>query len=152
MSMTRVAIRNIVIGLGLLALVGCGVATYRTHGYIPVEEDLQKITVGADTRASVEETIGAPSTSGVLDEGAYYYVQSRMRHFAYRKPEVVERQVLAISFDDAGVVRNIERFSLEDGRVVPISRRVTDSSIVDTNLLRQLLSRIGQFSAENMLN
>jgi outer membrane protein assembly factor BamE (lipoprotein component of BamABCDE complex) len=148
----RVGIRNIVIGLGLLALVGCSLATYRTHGYIPVEEDLQQITVGVDTRASVEETIGAPTTSGFFDKGAYYYVQSRMRHFAYQKPTVVERQVLAISFDDAGVVRNIERFSLEDGRVVPISRRVTDSSIVDVNLLRQLLSKIGQFSADNMLN
>ncbi|MDR9484999.1 MULTISPECIES: outer membrane protein assembly factor BamE [Sediminimonas] len=150
MSAKRTGLRNIVIGLCLLALAGCS-ATYRNHGYIPLEEDLQKITVGVDTRASVEETVGAPTTGGVLDDSAFYYVQSRMRHFAYQRPQVVKREVVAISFDRGGVVRNIERFTLEDGNVVPISRRVTDSSVVDTNILRQLMSKLGRFSADSML-
>jgi len=150
MSAIRTGLTNSVIGLCLLALAGCS-ATYRNHGYVPLEEDLQKITVGADTRASVEETVGAPTTSGVLEDGTFYYVQSQMRHFAYQRPEVVKREVVAVSFDNAGVVRNIERFTLEDGNVVPISRRVTDSSVVDVNILRQLLSKIGRFSADSML-
>lgn len=150
MSAIRTGLINSVIGLCLLALAGCS-ATYRNHGYVPLEEDLQRITVGVDTRASVEETVGAPTTSGVLDDGTFYYVQSQMRHFAYQRPEVVQREVVAISFDNAGVVRNIERFTLEDGNVVPISRRVTDSSVVDVNILRQLLSKIGRFSADSML-
>lgn len=150
MTAIPTGLRNSVIGLCLLALAGCS-ATYRNHGYIPLEEDLQKITVGVDTRASVEETVGAPTTAGILEDGTYYYVQSQMRHFASQRPQVVKREVLAISFDNAGVVQNIERFSLEDGNIVPISRRVTDSSVVDVNILRQLMSRLGRFSADSML-
>jgi len=71
-------------------------------------------------------------------------VRSRVRSFAYQAPRVVERQVLAITFDEAGVVNNIERFGLEDGRVVTLERRVTETSVVDRTFLRQLISAIGR--------
>ena len=58
----------------------------------------------------------------------------------------IERQVVAISFSSNGVVQNIERFGLERGEVVQISRRVTSSSVKDKSFLRQLLGNIGRFS------
>jgi len=134
------------VGLGIslaLALSAC-VASYRNHGYIPPDELLEEIVVGIDTRDSVEETAGPPSSAGILSESGYYYVRSRVRSFAYQAPRVVERQVLAITFDEAGVVNNIERFGLEDGRVVTLERRVTETSVVDRTFLRQLISAIGR--------
>ena len=67
------------------------------------------------------------------------------------RPEVIERQVLAISFDDTDAIANIESFGLEDGRIVPLSRRVTDSSVVENGFLRQLLGNIGNFNPANAL-
>ena len=93
---------------------------FANHGYIPPQEDLDQIVVGVDTRASVEETIGTPATSGVVNESGFYYVRSRKRTFGAMAPKVIERQVLAVSFDSAGVVSNIERFGLERGQVVPL--------------------------------
>lgn len=139
--------RLIKAGLGLalgLVLAGCA-AQYRNHGYIPPQEDLSSVTVGVDTRASVSDTLGAPSAGGVLTDGAYYYVRSRVRHFAYMEPRVIDRQVLAISFDGRGVVSNVERFTLEDGRVVPLARRVTDSGVTNVSFIRQLLGGLGRF-------
>ena len=86
-----------------------------------------------------EEAIGAPSASGVVRDSGYYYVRSRVRHYGPKRPEVVSRELVAISFDQRGVVRNIERFGLEDGLVIPLERRVTDSSVQDKGFLRQLL-------------
>ena len=153
--MTRAGTRQAMMRWPLLALVlvslaGC-VATFRNHGYAPSEEELQEIIVGLDTRVSVEDTIGRPSTSGVLTESAFYYLADRRRQFAYRAPEVVDRQLVAISFDDDGVVANIERFTLQDGRVVPLSRRVTDSNVQDTTFLRQLLGNVGNFDPARIL-
>jgi outer membrane protein assembly factor BamE (lipoprotein component of BamABCDE complex) len=131
--------------LALLALavtVGC-TAQYRNHGYVPLEEDLQKLAVGVDTRATVDDLIGAPTTSGVLGEGNYYYVRSRVREYGALRPEVVSRQVLAISFNENDTIRNIERFDLQDGRVVPISRRVTDNSVVGNGFFRQIFGNFG---------
>ena len=56
---------------------------------------------------------------------------------------------MAISFDDTDAIANIERFGLEDGRIVPLSRRVTDSSVVENGFLRQLLGNIGNFNPAN---
>lgn len=137
----------LVLGIGLS---GCS-ATYRDHGYIPAPDQLDEIQVGVDTRDSVIETVGSPSSSGVLRPGEYYYVSSRIRNFAWRAPEIVEREVVAISFDQRGVVRNIERFGLEDGNVVPLSRRVTDDGVTDTTFLRQLLGNLGRFTPGQFL-
>lgn len=151
--MTRGAFKVRKIGsfLCILALVGC-TALYRNHGYVPSDDDLAGVIVGVDTRDSVAESIGSPSAGGVLDTSGYYYVQSRVRHYAYQEPQVVERQVVAITFDDAGVVRNIERFGLENGQVVPLARRVTDTGLATNNFLKDLLSSLGNFSASDVIN
>jgi len=135
----------------LLVLGACS-ATYQNHGYIPPEEDLQQLAVGIDTRATVDDVVGPPSTSGVLDGGDYYYVRSRVREFGMYRPEVVERQVLAISFDESDTIANIERFGLEEGNVVPLSRRVTDSSVVDNGFLRQVLGNFGNIDPSQIFN
>lgn len=144
-------IRKVIAVLGIVALAGCS-AIYRNHGYVPSEEDLAQLTVGIDTRDSVAEAVGTPSAGGVLNASGYYYVQSRVRHYAYQRPQVVEREVLAISFDDKGVLRNIERFGLEDGQVVPLARRVTDNTAQGSGLLRQLLTNLTNFNPGAFLN
>lgn len=119
---------------------------YANHGYIPPADELDQIVVGVDTRASVEETIGTPATAGVVNESGFYYVRSRQRTIGALAPKVIEREVLAISFDSAGVVSNVERFGLERGQVVPLARRVTTSGVGNSGFLRQLLGNIGRFN------
>ncbi len=131
--------------LVLLAVSAC-TAKYRSHGYVPPPEDLQNVLVGVDTRATVDDTIGPPSTSGLLGDGNYYYVTSTVRHFGAFRPEVVDRTVLAISFDEADVVRNIETFGLDEGRPVRLTRRVTDNSVEGNGFLRQALGNIGRLN------
>lgn len=144
-------VRKIAAVFCVLVVAGCS-SVYRNHGYVPKEDELSGIAVGVDTRDSVAEAVGTPTASGVLDSSGYYYVESRVRHFAYRRPEVVSREVLAISFDNSGVVRNIERFGLEDGQTVPLARRVTETGSTGSNFLRQLLRNLGNFSAGDFLD
>ena len=131
--------------IGLVGLAACS-ATYQNHGYVPPEEDLMQLAPGVDTRATVDDVIGAPSASGMLSQGDYYYVRSRVRNYGMFRPEVIERQVLAISFDQQGVIANIERFDLRDGNVVPLSRRVTDSTVQDRGFLAQMMDNFGNLN------
>ncbi|WP_120632985.1 outer membrane protein assembly factor BamE [Ruegeria sp. EL01] len=134
-----------------LAIVSACTPIFKNHGYVPPAEELAEIQVGKDTRDSVTEAIGAPGVSGVVQDSGFYYVRSRVRHYGPKKPEVVSRELVAISFDQRGVVRNIERFGLEDGIVIPLERRVTDSNVQDKGFLRQLLGNIGNFNPGNVL-
>ncbi|WP_170399578.1 outer membrane protein assembly factor BamE [Ruegeria arenilitoris] len=133
-----------------LAAASACTPVFKNHGYIPPPEDLAEIKVGVDTRDSVLEAVGAPSSSGVVRDSGFYYVRSRIRHYGPKRPEVVSRELVAISFDDRGVVRNIERFGLEDGIVVPLDRRVTESTIQGQGFIRQLLGNIGNFNPANI--
>lgn len=139
-------LRRVLLASAVAGLVSACTPQFANHGYIPPEDELEQIVVGVDTRASVEETIGTPSTAGVVNESGFYYVRSRKRTFGALAPKEVERRVLAISFDSAGVVSNIETFGLERGQVVPLTRRVTTPGVRDNSFLRQLLGNIGRFN------
>jgi outer membrane protein assembly factor BamE (lipoprotein component of BamABCDE complex) len=133
-----------------LALAGCQ-SLYRNHGWAPSDADLAGITVGEDTRETVAQAVGAPGTAGLLEDSGWYYVQSRYEHYGWREPREIDRQVVAITFDDGGVVQNIERFGLDDGQVVTLSRRVTDSNTRGVGFLRQLFGNFGRVNAGSIL-
>jgi len=134
----------------LLLAVACS-AVYQNHGFVPSEDDLALIKVGRDNREAVARIVGRPSASALLNETGWYYVQSRWKHSGALPPKEEDRQVVAITFDKSGVVENIERFGLEKGQVVPLSRRVTDSNIKGIGFLRQLLGNFGNFRASDFL-
>jgi len=137
-------------GVVLAIGVACS-PIYEDHGYVPLPADLQTVQVGVDTRDTVKEKVGDPSTSGVVNEGDYYWVRSRLRTIGPAKPQVVEREIVAISFDGGGRVANVERYGLKDGRAVQLSRRVTSSSTDNKSFLRQLLGNLGRFDASNFI-
>ncbi|SLN18853.1 outer membrane protein assembly factor BamE [Roseisalinus antarcticus] len=149
-DLTSRRVRGAVVAVALALVVGC-TPIYRNHGFVPSETELVEVQPGVDTRDSVVEIIGQPTAGGVLNDGGFYYVQSRFRHFGPLEPTEVDRVVLAITFDDGGVVRNIERFGLEQGRVVELSRRVTDDNIRDTTFIRQLIGNLGNFDPAQIL-
>jgi len=143
------------IGLSLLAMALFAISACstieRNHGYVPLDEDLDAIIVGVDTKATVADTVGRPSAAGILSDGGWYYVQSRFRNNALRGPQEIDRQVVAISFDGSDTVENIERFGLEEGRVIALSRRVTDSNIKGISFIRQLFGNLGRLDIGGLL-
>ncbi|MCB5198102.1 outer membrane protein assembly factor BamE [Loktanella sp. TSTF-M6] len=135
-----------------LALSAACSPIVRNHGYIPVPEDLALLSVGQSTRAEVIETVGPPVTGGVTSDDALYYVQSRFVTRGAAAPVETDRQVLAISFTPNGTLENIERFGLEDGRVVTLSREVTSDNVRDSTFLRQLMGSVGRVTASDLIS
>ena len=137
--------------LALVASVAACSPVFRNHGYVPTEQDLALIEIGTDTRDTVGEKIGRPTTSGLLNDVGWFYVQSRYKHFGPRAPQEIERQVLAVTFNEAGTVENIARYGLEDGKVVQISRRVTEPNVRGLTVIQQILGSFGRLQAGDLL-
>lgn len=146
----RSGIRAALAALALALLTAC-TPIYIDHGYVPRDDELSEIVVGKSTQEDVGIALGRPSSIGVLTGSGWYYVGARFKQVGIRAPVELERQVVAISFDERGIVSNVERFALEDGEVVVISRRVTDSNIKGVGFLRQLLGNIGNIDASELL-
>jgi len=87
----------------------------------------------------------------LANENALFYVSSQFRHFGALTPVEVDREIVAFTFTAQDVVRNVERFTLEDGRVVALDRRVTDDGIEDVSALSQLLASIGRINPGTFL-
>lgn len=136
--------------LGIAVLTACSPIT-RSHGYVPTADQLGALDVGETTRDRVIELVGAPSSEGMQGGETWYYVSSRRQTRGLFPPETIDRQIVAISFAETGTISNIERFTLEDGRIVTLSRRVTDPAVEDLNLLRQIFGNIGTPTAEDFL-
>ena len=69
-----------------------------------------------------------------------------------RSGGLIPDKALAITFDDAGVVQNIVRYGLEDGKVVPLVQRVTESSDGDISFLRKLFGNVGGLDLSSAFN
>jgi outer membrane protein assembly factor BamE (lipoprotein component of BamABCDE complex) len=143
-------LRPVAIGLLVAAAVAACTPIIRNHGYVPADTELALVEVGVDSRETVTQKIGRPSTSGLLNDEGWYYVQSQYRTIGPREPKEVDRQVLVVTFNEAGTVENIAKFGLEDGNVVEISRRVTETNIKGITIIQQLLGSFGNIRAEDI--
>ncbi len=128
---------------GLLFLVASCAPIMRTHGYVPIQSDVDALLIGADTKESVEETVGRAADTGTFDSDAWYYVESTVRNFLFFAPKVVERRVMEFEFGNDGVLTAINEYGLEDGRVINLQTRVTPTDGRRTSILRRLFGNIG---------
>jgi len=129
--------------MAMALLVAC-TPLYSNHGYIPDDTDLASITTGVDTRDTVAAFLGRPSVEGLIGDTEWFYVRSQWKTVGAKAPQEVDRQVLAITFDANGVVSNIERFGLDKGEIVVISRRITTEPIRGRSALAQIFGNIGR--------
>lgn len=124
----------------------------RTHGYAPAPETLGTIAVGEDTRGSVARKIGRPVTRGTFEDDDWYYVSSTLEHYMYYEPKVVDRRVVAVSFDENDVVTDVSTYGVEDGRVIDLATRTTPTHGRQLTILQQIFSNIGVLGAEDLLS
>ncbi len=127
--------------LTAVALTACA-ATRQMHGYMPSAADVARLQPGVDTRATVEETLGLPTSTGLLRDSAWFYVQSIFENYTYHPPRVVDRRVLVVSFDPNGTVTGIESYGIERGRIVELTARTTDTGGRQLGVLEQLFGNI----------
>ncbi len=142
---------TIAVSAGML-VAGCAVTLEDSHGYVPTATELANIEVGRDTRDTVGVLVGRPALDSLRDENGWYYIKSDYETFLWREKTEVNREVVAILYAEDGTVGNIERYDLEDGRVVALSRRVTESNITGISFLRQLLGNLGNFRLQDFVD
>jgi outer membrane protein assembly factor BamE (lipoprotein component of BamABCDE complex) len=141
------AVRAAAVGL-FLAAAAC-TPVYNNHGYVPTERELAQIQIGTE-REKVQEILGRPSAEGMLNADAWYYVQGRWKLTGINAPREIDREVVAISFDPGGRVTNIERFGVENGQIVVLSRRVTTTNIQGSSAVKQIFGNIGRLDATDL--
>lgn len=132
----------------LVALGGCSIVDARVdpRGHRIEAYQLEEIVPGVQTRADIAALLGTPSTTAPFSDDAWYYVSSVTRSRVGRIQAVDEQTVVAIRFDERGVVQKVETIGLEDAQQVTPVARVTPTPGTEKNFLQMLLGNIGRFS------
>lgn len=129
------------------ALAACA-QTVQVRGNIPDEETVSKINPGVHSRIDIASLLGSPSTVSTFQDSKWYYIGQKSTQFAFFEPEVLERKVLVVSFDEAGYVAATQTYSLEDGKTIDPVDRFTPTEGRKMTILQQLMGNIGRFSGQ----
>ncbi|WP_052700893.1 outer membrane protein assembly factor BamE [Loktanella sp. S4079] len=154
MSRTTNTMTRLMRAAGFTVMLAGGTACTKIdkfHGYAPSNEELSEVVIGQTTKADVVNRFGPPVSEGALTTNAVYYAYSQFVHYGAFAPEEVDRQVVAIRFDANDRATNVARYTLQDGKVVALDRRVTDDGINDVSVIGQLLGALGRVDAGTFL-
>ncbi|HZS82614.1 MAG TPA: outer membrane protein assembly factor BamE [Stellaceae bacterium] len=141
--------RRRLVSLGFLAMLAAACSpVVDQRGNLPDATKLAQIQPGVTTKEAVQQLLGTPSSVATFNDKTWYYISRRTSQTAFFDPKVLDQEVIVVAFDDGGVVRDVERHGLADGRQVDPSPRVTPSAGHELGILEQLIGNLGRFNTE----
>jgi outer membrane protein assembly factor BamE (lipoprotein component of BamABCDE complex) len=132
--------------LGAAALWACApIQNY--SGFQTIEADPKDVKVGTDTKSTVRGRLGSPSAMSTFDTDTWYYMNQLKSRVAFKRPEIISRNITAIAFDkDSEVVKSVSNYTLKDGKVVAYNGRETPTRGREMTVLEQILGNVGRGS------
>jgi outer membrane protein assembly factor BamE (lipoprotein component of BamABCDE complex) len=128
------------------ALAGCGFPP-DARGNDPDKVALSAVKPGVTDKASVTQLLGSPSSVATFDTNIWYYISQETQNVAFFKPRLKNEKVVAISFNDKGVVQKIAYLGLADHREIVPNPDATPAPGREFTLMEQLVGNFGRFSA-----
>ena len=126
--------------------LGAACTPVRTHSGFRADFNNAQIpdpVVGVDTKATVTQNFGTPSTTAIFDQTTWYYISATQEQFAFYEPRTVERRVLEVKFDQNNIVSSVTNYGLQDGRVIAYDDHVTPTRGRELGFLEQVFGTIG---------
>lgn len=109
-------------------------------------DQLKELVPGTSTRADVTSLLGSPTTRATFDDNTWIYVSETTRTRVGRLPGVLAQDVAVLTFDQAGVLREVKHLNQDDSKDVSIVSRATPSPGSEASFMQQLLGNVGKFS------
>ena len=128
-----------------LALIAC-TPQISNHGYRLDEAAFAQVEPGRTTREQVLQLLGSPSSLTTFDGSVWYYVSQRTERMSFYQEEVVNQDVVSITFDDLGTVTQVDRHGLDRANEVSLVDRETPTSGSELSVLEQFIGNIGRFN------
>jgi outer membrane protein assembly factor BamE (lipoprotein component of BamABCDE complex) len=135
--------KAVLISAALLSLAACAPIN-SSHGFQALDVRPTDLKVGEDTKSTVLERIGSPSTQSTFDPNVWFYISQSVEQVAFYKPRVTTREVVAVSFGPDEKVTDIRKFDLKDGKVFAYNGRETPTRGRELSVIEQLLGTVGR--------
>ena len=128
------------VALAALVLASGCTPVISQRGYLADPVGEASIKVGTDTKQTIQQRLGDPSTSATFTNDTWYYISSTEKQIAFFDPIVENRAIMAIKFDKDGKVVDLKHYGLKDGHVVAFESRKTPTPGREITFLQQLFN------------
>jgi len=115
------------------------------RGHVATPGSMEKLQPGQQTRNDVLTLLGSPSTTATFDDETWYYISQRVETTAFLAPDVKEQTVTALKFDKSGVLKDMNTYTLKDGRAVEMVDRKTPTAGKELTIIEQVFGNVGRF-------
>jgi len=136
---------------GLLLLAACQ-PTIDQRGNLPEQDRMGQIAPGKTDKATVTWLLGSPSSVAAFDMNTWYYISQKTENLAFFRTELLDQQVVAITFDSDGVVKDIATRKFADRELVEPDPNATPSAGREFSLIEQFLGNFGKYVDKNRTN
>jgi len=117
-----------------------------TRGNAVNMEDVAAIEPNVFTRDLVLNKLGSPSSSTSFGDDVWYYISERTETTAFFAPQLIDRQVVAVKFNQYGVVTSVDLVDETRAEQVKPVDRVTPTSGSSSGIIDQFLGNLGRFN------
>jgi outer membrane protein assembly factor BamE (lipoprotein component of BamABCDE complex) len=115
------------------------------NGFQAIDAKPTDIVAGTDTRQTVLTKLGSPSTTSAFESDTiWYYISQVTEKYTYNRPQVTQRSVTEITFNEGGQVAAVRTLGLEDGERVAMNGRETPTRGRQLTILEQLLGNVAR--------
>lgn len=140
-----IRIKSIAVAASLAALTGACAPVVGVHGFQSIDVKPADIVAGTDDRTTVLARLGTPSATSTFEsDSVWYYFSQTTERYTFNTPQVSQRRVTEITFDDADKVASVRTLGLEDGQRIAMNRRETPTRGRALTILEQLLGNVGR--------
>src|ERR1700741_1794883 len=126
----------------LAAALSACTAVVIQRGYVPDPAAAGSIAVGTDTKVTVAQKLGNPSTTATFGGDVWYYISATEEQQAFFAPIITDRHILAVEFNSQGQVANIRHYGLQYGRGVDYVTRETPTRGKELTILQQMFNAV----------
>lgn len=131
--------------LSIAALTAACAPTVGQNGFQAIDAKPMDIVAGTDTRQTVLTRLGSPSTTSTFEKNTiWYYISQTTEKYTYNRPQVTQRSVTEITFNDAGQVAEVRTLGLDDGQRLAMNGNATPTRGRQLTILEQLLGNVGR--------
>ncbi len=116
-----------------------------TRGYLFDNDLANAIAPGVDNRQSVYSTLGSPTIPATFNDDKWYYVSTQVRVRPIFWPEAQTHRVMAVTFNERGVVDDVTNFDLSDTENINPVNDKTPTRGRKLSFFQQVFGTIGQF-------
>ncbi len=117
------------------------------HGINFLENRSKKILVSESNKNDVVKVLGNPHTTSIDDENLWFYFDRKIasgKLVKFGDIELLENNVLVLSFDKYGVVLNKEFFSKEDMKRIKYSEMKTKNPVSKQSFVTSFMQSVRQ--------